>query len=228
MSKNEDSRLSKAKAFMFDLDGTLIESAVDFIKLKRETISHLSKLGVDTEGLSEKMRSYEIMARVKELDAQGRLKLPYSTIVSEVTSVWNKVELETVDKTEKISGADDALRMLKSRKVGVGVITRGCRAYATEALRVAQLLSFVDVIVGRDDTEEAKPSPEPLLRAMDALGVEPRETVMVGDTVEDAICARRAGVPFVGVLTGLSDREALTSMGGVRVLGSIGELALFF
>lgn len=213
-----------AKAFMFDLDGTLIKSAVDFIKLKRETIHRLSELGIDTEGLSEKMRSYEIMARVRELESQGKLKLPYSTVVSEVTNVWNRVELETVDKTEKISGADTALRMLKRRKIGVGVITRGCRAYAMEALRVVQLLPFIDVIVGRDDTGEAKPSPEPLLRAMTALHVEPHETVMVGDTVEDATCARRAGVLFVGVLTGLSDRETLMRAGSLRVLRSIDEL----
>jgi len=226
MSKtNEDTtpNLSKAKAFMFDLDGTLIKSAVDFIKLKRETIHRLSELGIDTEGLSEKMRSYEIMGRVRDVEAQGKLRLPYSRIVAEVTNIWDRVELETVDRTEKIPGAKAALRILKSRKMGVGVITRGCRAYATGALRVAQLLPFVDVIVGRDDAEE-KPSPEPLLQAMAALGVGPRETVMVGDTVEDATCARRARVPFVGVLTGLSDRETLMRMGSVRVLGNVGEL----
>ena len=227
MSKTtEDLRLSKAKAFMFDLDGTLIKSAVDFIKLKRETIRRLSELGIDTTGLSERMRSYEIMAHVRELDSQRKLRLPYSMIVAEVTNVWNRVEIETVDKTEKIPGTDDALRTLKSRKIGVGVITRGCRAYAYEALRVAQLLPFVDIIVGRGDTEEAKPSPEPLLRAMASLGVGHHETVMVGDTVEDATCARAAGVLFVGVLTGLSDRETLMRAGSARVLGSIGELPI--
>jgi len=218
--------LSKAKAFMFDLDGTLIRSAVDFVKLKRETIRHLSKLGIETEGLSERMRTYEIMARLRELEARGKLKLPYARVVAEVTSVWDKVELETVERTEKIPGVDDALRMLKSRKIGVGVITRGCRTYATEALRIAELLPFIDIIVGRDDVGEAKPSPEPLLRAMTALGVGPHETVMVGDTAEDAACARRAGVLFVGVLTGLSDRDSLTRMGSIRVLGSIRELPI--
>jgi len=218
--------LSKAKAFMFDLDGTLIKSAVDFIKLKRETLHRLFELGIGTEGLSEKMRTYEIMTRLKEYEAQGKLKLSYSTIVAEATSVWNRVELETVERTEKIPGADAALRMLKSRKIAVGVITRGCRAYATAALRVAQLLPYVDIIVGRDDTGEAKPNPEPLLRAMAVLGVKRRETIMVGDTVEDATCAQRAGVPFVGVLTGLSDRETLMRVGSVRVLGSIGELPI--
>jgi len=225
-TKDTTQNLSKAKAFMFDLDGTLIKSAVDFIKLKRETIRRLSELGMNTEGLSERMRSYEIITRIRELDSQRKLRPPYSTIVAEVTNVWNKVELETVHKTEKIPGADDALRTLKSRKIGVGVITRGCRAYATEALRVTQLLPFVDIIVGRDDTGEAKPSPEPLLRAMAALTVGCHETVMVGDTVEDAACARGAGVLFVGVLTGLSDRETLMRAGSVRVLGSIDELPL--
>ena len=59
---------------------------------------------------------------------------------------------------------------------------------------------------------------------MATLNVKPHETVMVGDTIEDATCARRAGVPFVGVLTGLSTRETLMGMGSLNVLGSIIEL----
>jgi len=219
--------LSKAKAFMFDLDGTLIKSAVNFTKLKRETLHHLTELGIDTEGLSEKMKTYEILTQLKERENQGRLKIPYTTISTEVAKIWNKIELETVGRTKKIPSADTTLRTLKNRKRAVGVITRGCRAYATEALRITQLLPYIDTIVGRDDTVEAKPDPEPLLRAMAALNVEPRETVMVGDTVEDATCAQRAGVPFIGVLTGLSDHKTLMRMGSIRVLESIGELPIF-
>jgi HAD superfamily hydrolase (TIGR01549 family) len=223
---NEDSILdfSKMRAFMFDLDGTLIRSTVDFIKLKRETLNRLSELGIDTQELSEKMKTYEIMSRLKEREEQGRLVLPYSTIVVDIASIWDRIELENVDKTEKIAGAENVLGILKKRGIGVGVVTRGCRTYAMEALRITKLLHFVDIVLGRDDTDEAKPSPKPLLRAMTCLNVEASETVMVGDNIEDAICAGRAGVVFVGVLTGLSDREAFVKLGSVRVLESVREL----
>ncbi|MCJ7609136.1 HAD family hydrolase [Candidatus Bathyarchaeota archaeon] len=216
--------LSKVKAFMFDLDGTLIQSAVDFVKLKRETIRRLSELQVPTDELSEKMKTYEIMAKVRQLTASGKLDLSYPEIVAETTLVWNRVELETVRNTERIPGAERALIQLRSKGMRIGVITRGCGDYAAKALRTTRLFSLVDIIIGRDDTVEAKPNPEPLLRAMSRLGVEAPETVMIGDSVDDAACAHKAGVAFIGVLTGLSDATALKRIGCIRVLKSVEDL----
>ena len=216
--------LSKVKAFMFDLDGTLIQSAVDFVKLKRETIRRLSELQVPTDELSEKMKTYEIMAKVRQLTASGKLDLSYPEIVAETTLIWNRVELETVRNTERIPGAERALIQLRSKGMCIGVITRGCGDYAAKALRTTRLFSLVDIIIGRDDTVEAKPNPEPLLRAMSRLGVEAPETVMIGDSVDDAACAHKAGVAFIGVLTGLSDATALKRIGCIRVLKSVEDL----
>jgi phosphoglycolate phosphatase len=216
--------LSKVKAFMFDLDGTLIQSAVDFVKLKRETIRRLSELQVPTDELSEKMKTYEIMAKVRQLTASGKLDLSYPEIVAETTLIWNRVELETVRNTERIPGAERALIQLRSKDMRIGVITRGCGDYAAKALRTTRLFSLVDIIIGRDDTVEAKPNPEPLLRAMSRLGVEAPETVMIGDSVDDAACAHKAGVAFIGVLTGLSDATALKRIGCIRVLKSVEDL----
>jgi phosphoglycolate phosphatase len=216
--------LSKVKAFMFDLDGTLIQSAVDFVKLKRETIRRLSELQVPTDELSEKMKTYEIMAKVRQLTASGKLDLSYPEIVAETTLVWNRVELETVRNTERIPGAERALIQLRSKGMRIGVITRGCGDYAAKALRTTRLFSLVDIIIGRDDTVEAKPNPEPLLRAMSRLGVEAPETVMIGDSVDDAACAHKAEVAFIGVLTGLSDATALKRIGCIRVLKSVEDL----
>lgn len=227
IKKSSEPDLSKIKAFIFDLDGILVKSAIDFLRLKQETLQHLRELCIETGDLSENMKSYEIMSHLRECEMQGRLELPYSLVLAEIASVWDRVELENVDRTEKILGADEALRLIRNRGGRVGVITRGCRTYAIEALRRTQLLSFIDTILGRDDTEEAKPSPKPLLLAMSILGVEAHETIMVGDTVEDAVCAQRAGVPFIGVSTRLSDQAAFMKLGNVMVLDSVRELLFF-
>jgi phosphoglycolate phosphatase-like HAD superfamily hydrolase len=57
--------------------------------------------------------------------------------------------------------------------------------------------------------------------------VEAYETIMVGDAVEDAVCAERAGVPFIGVSTRLSDQAAFTLQGSVMVLESVRGLLFF-
>ncbi len=227
IKKAQEPDLSKIKAFIFDLDGTLVKSAIDFHRLKQETLQHLRELSIETGDLSENMKTYEIVSHLREREMQGKLELPYSLVLAEIASVWDRVELENVDRTEKIPGVDEALRLIRNRGGRVGVITRGCRTYAIEALRRVQLLSFIDTILARDDTEESKPSPEPLLMAMSILGVEAHETIMVGDTVEDAVCAQRAGVFFIGVSTRLSDQAALMELGNVKIFESLRGLLLF-
>lgn len=222
--RNSEIDLSKIVALIFDLDGTLIKSTVDFRKIKTETLSRLTELGVKTHDLSENMKTYEIMDRLKANIEKHEAGLSYSKILTEITIVWNRVELENIDKIEAIPRAKDTLKSLKNKHIKLGVITRGCRAYAIEALKRTQLLSLIDLILARDDVQEAKPSPEPLLLAMSTLDAEADETMMVGDTIEDAICAQKARVTFIGVLTGNSDGKALLGGGAIKVLRSIADL----
>jgi len=217
-------RLSRINAVIFDLDGTLVRSAIDFMKLKRETIQLLGELGVETKGLSEKMKTYEIMTQVREQAGRSEWRLPYAIISEKVAQIWNRIELESIDKTTLVPGADSVLRQLKDQCKSIGVVTRGCHTYAASALAKTGLLSFVDVIVGRDDTANPKPDPEPLIHAMAVLHSKESEVLMVGDSAEDAECAQLAGIPFVGVLSGISDQATLVRSGAVRVLDSIPRL----
>ncbi len=77
-----------------------------------------------------------------------------------------------------------------------GVCSLNCEAACRRALESHGLASAVDVIVGRDTVETQKPDPEPLLVAVDELGVEPADTVFIGDSARDEQTARRAGVEF--------------------------------
>ena len=189
----------RSRCVIFDLDGTLVRSTVDFTRLKLETIRLLKELGLPTMDLSEKMKTYEIMARVRKHVENRGTYLSYDEIARRVTQVWDSVELENVNKTTIIPGALPVLKTLRNRWFSIGIVTRGCHMYAVRALETTSLLAFVDLILGRDDTANPKPDPEPLLYAMSIFNAKPSEVVMVGDSAEDSECAKLAGVRFIGV-----------------------------
>jgi HAD superfamily hydrolase (TIGR01549 family) len=211
----------RIRAVLFDLDGTLIDSAVDFAKLKRESIRLLKDLGFDTGELSEKMKTYEIMAWIHRQIDEGKYAVPYTAVAERMYRIWDSIELESSDRAAAITGADLVLRTLRGRGILIGVATRGSRPYAVKVLRKVGLLPFVDVVVARGDTVNPKPHPDPLVHAMALLNVSREETVMVGDSQEDSECARLADVRFIGISNRSSDQASFQSLWNVS---SIAEL----
>jgi len=198
-SKNRP-KVHHVKAVIFDLDGTLVHSAVDFKLLRKETITFLVSKGLTAEQFSTDMKTLEIMQLATDLFQKNGLPEHDILLINrEVEELWNRVELRTVDKTTPIEGARETLVKLKERDIKIGIVTRGCREYAIEALKRTQLLELVDVIVGRGDTYQPKPSPDPLNKAIQMLNLTNDEVVMVGDNINDAQCAWSAKVRFMGV-----------------------------
>ena len=87
--------------------------------------------------------------------------------------------------------------------------------------------SLVDVVAALEDTTRHKPSPDPLLHAAAALGVEPATCVYVGDAAVDMVAARAAGMGAVAVTWGAGEREALSATGPDAVVETVGDLTAY-
>src|SRR5207245_1033902 len=85
-------------------------------------------------------------------------------------------------------------------------------------------LDVFDVLIGGEDLHNLKPDPEGLLIAVERLSV--KEAIYVGDTVIDAEAARRANLPFVAVLTGVTGRSEFDTYSTVAVLDDLSSLGL--
>ena len=90
-----------------------------------------------------------------------------------------------------------------------------------DGLEREKMCGYFDVIVGGEDVANHKPHPEGALKAVAALGAAASEVLYVGDSVVDAETARRAQLPFVAVLTGVTPRHAFTSYRPVAVVESL-------
>lgn len=185
------------KAVIFDLDGTLIDSKIDFPKMKRRNIKLLEAAGVEQALLTEKMLNYDIERQaIEELRTKGASEKEIQRIFQKVAETMNEVEIDAITDAKLVDGVTGALDKLKRLGLKIGIITRSCREYANKILKKFELERFVDAVAARDDVLNPKPNPEHPQYLMEALDVKPSETVLIGDHPMDALCAKNAGIRF--------------------------------
>lgn len=114
--------------------------------------------------------------------------------------------------------------LLGALEVPSAVVTSKRRAATELGLRIASLSDAFDVLVCADDVANRKPHPEPVLRAVELLGVELDRTLFVGDSTFDLIAGRAAGVRTAGVLWGPFSRDTLAACDPDHLVESVAEL----
>ncbi|MCD6538535.1 HAD-IA family hydrolase [Candidatus Bathyarchaeota archaeon] len=186
------------KAVIFDLDGTLINSAIPFKKMKRLIIKYLEDAGVTHGLLNDEMLNSEITSIAAEnLKVRGFPERYIKRVLSGVSDLMNRVEIESLDAASLIDGVPEVLRSLKERGFRIGLLTRSCREYAEKILRRFNIREYFDAILARDDVEYPKPNPAHALELLKLLNVSARDTVFIGDHLSDLECAVKSGMKFI-------------------------------
>jgi pyrophosphatase PpaX len=122
-----------------------------------------------------------------------------------------------------VAGAREVLRQLRGR-YRLGLVTSGDADRVNRQLRRFRLTSTFAARVCQQDAPRPKPHPEPLLTALELLGVPAESTAYVGDAPEDMEMARRAGARAVGVLSSFPTAERLRASQPDALLDSLTEL----
>lgn len=219
-----DMEFKGTEAIVFDLDGTLIHSKIDFPKMKREIVKIFRSTGVPRGAFPPRGTTFEIIREGIRVLKDREASKDISKVLTLITQTMNAIELERVEETVPIRGVRRALQRLRGMGLKIGVLTRGCREYATRSLKVAGLDDLVDEVVGRDEVSNPKPDPDQLFLLAQRLGVRPEQMVLVGDHLMDVECARNASTGFIGVLTGSADLETFKTADVERVLATVADL----
>jgi len=106
-------------------------------------------------------------------------------------------------------GAAETLRRLKELQIRVALVTSRLRHGAVRDLKLLQLDHYFDVLITPESTAQHKPHPAPALQAAAALGLQPQQTLMVGDSSHDLLCGAAAGCKTVVVDYSLVDPAEL-------------------
>ncbi len=177
------------KAFIFDLDGTLIDSVDAHVTTWVKAFKVAVGISVDEEdvypliGMSRRDIVRKILGEVSESE--------YAKIRWVKDRAFMK-ELKE-GRVTLFPGVTQALRMLKKEGYLIGMASSTPNRLLLHIMDYLGITSFFDAITGGDEVRRGKPDPEIFLRAMRKLGVAPEETVVVGDTVYDACPAHKVG-----------------------------------
>ena len=182
---------------LFDLDGTLVDTNIDFPLMKRKLIALAAEHGIDADALA----GLDILAVVES--AAGLLRLrgkreEAAQLTDRAMAVLEEIEVGHARNTQQIPFARELAAVLKDRGIGIGIVTRNCRKASRISLGMARIEP--DVLVCREDTTRHKPHPEPLRTALAALKARARASVMVGDHIMDVQGGKAAGMRTVGFL----------------------------
>jgi len=204
---------AKTPAFIFDLDGTLIDSVYQHVLAWREALERAGmqlsvwrihrRIGM-SGGLLVNALLRETGGKISTVDAE-RLQQFHA-------EAYQKF----VGQVRPLPGAVDLLAHLAKAGVPHGIATSGRIESARLALKALGVASDLPVIT-RDQVRYAKPDPDLFLAAADRLGVSIHESIVVGDSVWDLLAARRARALGVGLLSGGYGQEELERAGAYRV-----------
>lgn len=182
------------RAVVFDLDGTLVDSAPDIAwGINRMLADHgIAKLPVrDIERLTGEGAGV-LVARVLE---QVGVAADDARVARDTATYLAHYRARPCVDSTLFADAAETVAALRRAGIRLGVCTNKPEALAIEVLRALDLLDAMDQVVGADTTPARKPDPLPLLHTLRALGVAPADCIYVGDTAIDLACARAAGVP---------------------------------
>lgn len=210
----------QAPAFIFDLDGTLIDSVYQNVIAWRNA---LAKLDID-------LSVWRIHRRI---GMSGGLFV--SALLRETGRSLSEADIQSLqqdhlaeylaqlDSVRPLPGARELLAALTAHEVPWAIATSGRRAMAGRALPMLGLPDDAPMVT-RDMVRYAKPDPDLFLAAAAMIGVEPSHAMVVGDSVWDMLAARRAGSLGIGLMSGGYGREELERAGAYRVYADPAEL----
>jgi len=208
------------KAILFDLDGTLVDSARD---LQEALNALLAEEGLRPVGLDD----------VKAMVGDGAAKLVERAFAAAGGDLARLPELvrrfldhyrtEATRHTGVYPGVPETLAGLRRRGLELAVVTNKPEAATLDILEALGLRGFFGAVVGGDTLPERKPHPRPVLAALERLAVSPDAALMVGDNDHDVQAAHAAGVRAVAVTYGYSHKPH-AELGADRLIDAMIEL----
>ncbi|MFL2875956.1 MAG: HAD-IA family hydrolase [Candidatus Pelagibacter sp.] len=196
--------MKKIFTILFDLDGTLVDTAPDLIEAHNHV---MKKFGHNLKQLSD----------IKSLAGRGAWVMMQRSFKNEITD--EKTKKKMVDEfisyyakniniaSKPIKGIFKFLEWAKSNNISMGVCTNKREILAIDLLKKIDMYKYFEYVAGADTFEFNKPDPRHLTNVVEIVGGDLNKTIMVGDSEVDANSAHNANIPFVLVKDGYTEKS---------------------
>ncbi|UAA40230.1 phosphoglycolate phosphatase [Paraneptunicella aestuarii] len=213
------------KFLIFDLDGTLVNSAPDIAQALNKTLLEFGLSVVEETQVQEWVgKGIEVLlARalenaLEDTDAIEKMK------GKALQSIKHHYAQCCTDKTHLYPQVIETLDKLQEKELDFSIATNKPTAMIAPILNALNISSYFPFFVGGDDVVNKKPHPEMLLKCMSERGYKPEETMMIGDSSNDIQAARNAHIPVAAFTYGYNHGKPIASENPDFVLNSFSEL----
>lgn len=217
---------SHIRAVGFDMDGTFMNTRVDYSRLRNVLSDIMKEEGISVDDPAWNHDHLMINVPIHEWIYKAGRWGEVDQIIQKINDRTTAIEKIYYKDSTPFPLAVETMDALKNKGYKVGILTRGGRDYAESVLNLWNLYDRFDSVVCRDDYafEDAKPSPRSMEHFAKELGVSTKEILYLGDNVSDWHAARDSGASFTGVLTGGCTSKDWDNAGVKDVIKSVGEL----
>jgi len=214
------------RLFLFDLDGTLIDSSED---IARALNSALLKIGRRPLALPEVIRfvgeGTEVLLRRALREVTG-MEPEAQEVRTGMQLMLEEYHAHLVVSSRLYPGVRETLATIRWARLGL--VSNKTECLCRRILEAFHLSEAFCIVLGSDSLPRRKPDPAPLLEAMALCGAHPSETVMVGDSRTDVLAGKAAGTFTCGLSCGFRGREELAVAGCDLIIDSFAQLPEYF
>ena len=190
---------NKSESVLFDLDGTLVDTAPDFIYLLNKLVAENERTPLDASDITLRVSNgaRALIEYAFQIDHQHE---SFTELLAQFLTLYE----EKLDETESslYPGIDQLLDVLKENEIPWGVVTNKAELYAKKLLAKLNIFNDCAVLVCPDHVQNKKPSPEPLLLACKKLKCCPTRSIYIGDHERDILAAKEAKMVSIAAAYG--------------------------
>jgi len=193
------------RLILFDFDGVIANSNHVHVNVTKKALRHagIKRRISDKEVFHHFGKPYRDVLRALMGDefSEEKLEKAYQKQQELLHSRWFFTKIKTFPHVVEL------LKSLKRMKINIAIVTGNDRAFIKRAIKELNMDNIFDLIISADDVIHSKPYPDMAIKAMKLLNIKNSETLLVGDTINDILTAKRANIKSAVVLTGILNRN---------------------
>ena len=196
---------------LFDLDGTLVDTAPDLMKAHNHV---MKKFGYKTKTTDE----------IRAIVGKGARTLIGRSIWGQAKKEFSKIEDQNVkdemvkefidyygkniiNESKLVNGVEEFLKWCSSKKISMGVCTNKQEHLAIDLLKKIKIYNYFEYVAGGNTFEVCKPDPKHLTNIVEILIGDLKKTLMIGDSENDTIPAKEASIPVILLDNGYTEKK---------------------
>ncbi|POR45429.1 phosphoglycolate phosphatase [Paraburkholderia eburnea] len=215
----------RIEAALIDLDGTMVDTADDFAaglngmlaQFDAEETTREEVMGYVGKG-SEHLIKSVLAPRFAQADAQSRFDEALALYQDEYAKINGR-------HTHLYPDVETGLAALRDQGIRLACVTNKPHRFAVELLQQYGLSRYFEVVLGGDSLPKKKPDPLPMLTACERLGVKPQAAVAIGDSENDALAGRAAGMATLTVPYGYNHGQPVQKIESDGIVATLLEAA---